>query len=134
MIDRDSYIRVKFRDMEIEIKGTEEFVEKHLSNIQDIFNSLSNFNSNSDSNNASKTKNITMDSPPQKLSIEDILKQDFSIWKKAISQNTNDTIIYVIAAYYIQSKNKNNYFTTQECYRQSNLEKFWQIIFLNFFL
>ncbi|MTI68594.1 MAG: hypothetical protein FH753_18590 [Firmicutes bacterium] len=108
-----SHIKLKYNKLELEIYGTEDFIEKQLSNIEFTINKLSCLSSdhscdvtNDSSGNLSKLK-----PKPNCLSIEEIFKKDFSIWKKAFDKNTDDTVIYLIAGYYIQLGNNKNTFT-----------------------
>jgi hypothetical protein len=66
--------------------------------------------------NVSGISNTVSLSDNKKLTPQEILKQDFSVWMKAITKSTNDTVSYIIAGYFIQLRNKDNYFTTNEAF------------------
>ncbi|SHH75830.1 hypothetical protein SAMN02745135_01989 [Caloranaerobacter azorensis DSM 13643] len=110
-----SYIKLKYKNFELEIQGKEDFIEKQLSNIDDILRKLSFLiEEHSTSITSNDLNNSTKTSSKSKYSIEEILKKNFSVWKKAFSKETNNVIIYLIAGYYIQLNSKNNSFNADD--------------------
>lgn len=122
MIDQPFSLKIKYSEFEIYISGTESFINTMLDKIPCTLEGLSKsicapiipqstYTAVATDRNSKETE-IT----PKKLSQNEILKQDFSLWRKSISHNTDDSVSYVIAAYYIQLRNKDNYFTTKEVF------------------
>lgn len=114
-----SHLHIKIHDIDLEVEGSEEFIEK-----QKIF--LKELISREFFNNPNNLGSITQNQPEQTaeppsnklpITIEDILKMDFSDWVKiAFDKSTDDVISYLFAGYFIQHNNPDNYFTTKEAF------------------
>jgi len=115
---QNSYIKFKVDNIEIEVQGTEDFIEKQELLFKEIFSSVP-FSQNPISSikpDKISSSSKTTDTKPEKLTIQDVFKQDFHYWRKAISKDTDDAVSYVIAGYFIQKNSKENFFTTQEVF------------------
>jgi len=112
MESQNSYIKFKVDNIEIEVQGTEDFIEKQELLFKEIFSSVP-FSKKSVQKSSSPE---TTDEEPEKITIDYILKQDFNYWRKAITDGTDDAVSYVIAGYFIQKKSKDNFFTTNEVF------------------
>lgn len=99
----DAKIRINLSQAEIEIEGSEEFVEKHLMKVEDYLQfsntvvpskSVAKGNSSSDDSHTSTSKN-SEDSDKQ-------LPEIFGEWIHKIPTNAIDQIKVLVAGYYIQ--------------------------------
>ena len=117
MSDLRAKLKVNYKGIDFEIEGSEEFIERQQATLKEF---LSSFNiapsQNSKQSSESDKSSISTTNENKKLTPEDILKQDFSVWMKAISKATDDVVSYVLAGYYLQLRNRDNYFTTNEVF------------------
>lgn len=98
--------KLKNENIELEIEGSEQFITNLLSILPELNKEL---------------RRIDFDDPetapvPKIESIDDILKLDFSQWKRAISNDSDELFPFVLAGYYLQRRNTGSYFTTKEVF------------------
>lgn len=118
MSDSRAKVKLIYKGTELEIEGTEEFIEKQQASLKEFLLSF-NIATSQDYKQSSESgisSNVSV-KENKKLTPEEILKQDFIIWRRAITKSTDDAVCYIIAGYYIQLRNKDNYFTTNEAYQ-----------------
>lgn len=116
-----TYIRVKNDNLEIAIKGSEHFISDCIKGNEIIIALLKKFITTTDtipkSEKGPSESTNSNESPVKTLTIKEILEKDFTIWKKAITDTTDDSVIFVIAGYYLQLRNRDNYFTTKGVFK-----------------
>lgn len=111
-------LRIKIRDIELDVEGSEDFIEKQKIFLNELISSGLFSNPNPDQITLNQPEQA-VEPPPNKppITIEDILKMGFSDWVKiAFDKNTDDVISYLFAGYFIQHNNPDNYFTTKEAF------------------
>jgi hypothetical protein len=111
-------VKLIYKGTELEIEGSEDFIEKQQASLKEFllsFNIATSQDYKQDSGSGISS-NVSV-KENKNLTPEETLKQDFSVWMKAITKSTDDTVSYVIAGYYIQLRTKDNYFTTNEAYQ-----------------
>ena len=113
MYDSRAKVKLIYKGTELEIEGSEDFIEKQQASLKEFLLSF-NIATSQDykQSNVNGISNTVSSNENKKLTSEEILKQDFNFWMKAITKSTDDTVSYVIAGYFIQLRNKESYFTT----------------------
>ena len=112
----DARVRLNLASGEIEIQGSEEFVERQLSNLESLISTLSHNNRlqtqspSSPEDKADKettTTTTTTTTEPQ-------LPDTFGEWLNQFPDDIIDSEKALIAAYYIQTKSADDEFKTSE--------------------
>ncbi len=106
--------RLKIEDREIDITGTQEFIDQLKSDIPEWINLLTGETTPSLKPENSSTEVTNEPFYPQ--TIEEIFESDFDVWKRSISKTTDESVSFMIAGYYIQKKELNDYFQTKAVY------------------
>lgn len=113
---KSSKVNIKIGEMEISVTGTEDFINNQFTNLPNLLDLLHKYIAPV---NNDLTKSVPSAKPeesdPKPLTVEDIVQQPFSVWKKALTTN-DDLVSYALGGYYIQLRNKDNYFTTNKVF------------------
>ena len=109
----DTRVRINLASGEIEIQGSEEFVERQLSNLESLISTVSlsrGFRSQSPSLTEVQVVKEIERATPTGFQLPDT----FGEWLSQFPRDTNDNDKALIAAYYIQSNSETNEFKTLE--------------------
>lgn len=105
-------IKIKVDNIEVELEGQKKFVLDQKAKFKNFFlwfeQQYKISTSEIDNNNLQSQKDV--------INLGYILNQDFSFWQKVITRDTDEIVSYLIGGYYLQRKNKENYFTTKDVF------------------
>ncbi|WP_188066564.1 hypothetical protein [Brevibacillus brevis] len=114
-------LRLKVGNNELEIESSVKEINKQLEQIEILYSmllqeDLKQFHNIVTKEEISPTKEneSTRDQKPEKLTINDILGIDFGEWIKKLKIKTDDVVLFLIAAFYIQKRTQDWVFTEQE--------------------
>lgn len=108
----DTRVRINLASGEIEIQGSEEFVERQLSNLESLISTLS-YNNRLQTQSPSSPEG-KVDKETTTTTTEPQLPDTFGEWLNQFPDDINDSEKALIAAYYIQMKSADNEFKTFE--------------------
>lgn len=114
-------LKVKIGNNELEIESSVEEINKQLERIESLCLMISNENLNQNQKNStiekgpsSEDSGPTVKQIPDKLTIDEILQFDFGEWIRKFKVKTDDVVLFLIAAFYIQKRKQDEVFTEQE--------------------
>lgn len=119
MADQYPSIKIKFKDIEVDLIGTEIFIDSYITKLSSVFETFHKYKTTTSESSLPAIELIASkvspksEKTPHKLTIDDIIKEDFNFWLKNQTNDTDDIVSYVLAAYYLQIRSKDNFFTSK---------------------
>lgn len=111
MEQKSAKIRINLSQAEIEIEGTEEFVEKHLKKVEEYLKLSETEGSLKPAAKASISSETSHPTIPKKSDgNEKQLPEIFGEWIHKMPSNATDQVKVLFAGYYIQKHNEGNCF------------------------